>query len=181
MRHSGSSWKLSVSTEYPVDTSRITPKKIDFADSVKLNKVPRTGFKPTGHKMFQWQKDFPGALRPISFEQKTSFKFRLVENTDFVFEIARYDVYGDPKDENLPVYTSWAATVWNTGWDATLAENSDLGIGQSASWSPEHTRFFPGHGDSTEEGLSPGVMKFLSTMQKLTDFLDDLKGKPSNL
>ena len=50
--------------------------------------------------------DFPGAIHPRSFEQKTSYKYRLVHNNNHIFEIARYDVHGDPKDENTPVHTS---------------------------------------------------------------------------
>ena len=71
-------------------------------------------------------------MRPRSFEQKTSYKYRLVHNNAYVFEIARYDVYGDPKDENIPVHTSWTASLYNREWDSTLAGNSELDIGSVA-------------------------------------------------
>ena len=74
--------------------------------SVKLKKIPPGPLKPTGHKMFRWKKDFPGVMRPRSFEQKTSYRYRLVHNNDYIFEIARYDVYGTletstDSDENM--------------------------------------------------------------------------------
>ena len=78
----------------------------NVTNSIKLKNIPPGPLKPTGHKMFRWKKDFPGVIRPRSFEQKTSYKYRLIHNNDHVFEIARYDVYGDPKDENTPVHTS---------------------------------------------------------------------------
>ena len=45
------------------------------------------------------------------------------------FEIARYDVYGNHKDEDTPTHTSWAATLYNREWDSTLAGSSQSDIG----------------------------------------------------
>ena len=173
----GSSWMLHILKENMADKSHITPRMEEFANSVTLKKISPGLLKPTGHKMFRW-KDFPGAMRPRSFEQKTSYKYRLVHNNDYVFEIARYDVYGDAKDENMPVHTSWAATLYNREWDSTLAGNSELGIGQSADWNPRLATFFPGHVSSADKGLDPGVVEFLSTVEMVTAFVDDLKEAP---
>lgn len=173
----GSSWMLHILNENTIDKSRITPRMEEFANSVTLKKISAGPLKPTGRKMFQW-KDFAGAMRPKSFEQKTSYKYRLVHNNDYVFEIARYDVYGNPRDEDTPVHTSWAAILYNREWDSTLAGNSELGIGQSADWNSRLATFFPGHGSSADIRLDPGVVDFLSTVEMVTAFADDLKQAP---
>ena len=177
----GSSWMLHIMNENSVDKSRITPRMEEFANSVTLKKSPPGSLKPTGHKMFQWRKDVYGAMVPTSFEQKTSYKYRLKDNTEYVFEIARYDVYGNPNDENTPVYTSWAATLYNCEWDATLAGSSELGIGQSAEWNPRLATFFPAHGSSVDKGPDSGFVKFLSIVDMVTAFADSLKKEAPHL
>ena len=172
---------LHVLNENTIDKSRITPRMEEFANSVTLKKIPPGPLKPTGHKMFRWKKDFPGVMRPRSFEQKTSYRYRLVHNNDYIFEIARYDVYGDPEDENTPVHTSWAATLHNREWDSTLAGNPELSIGQSADWNPSLATFFPGHSPSADRGPDPGVVDFLSTVEMVTAFADDLKKEAPHL
>ena len=177
----GSSWMLHILNENARDKSHITPRMEEFANSVTLKKSPPGPLKPTGDKMFQWSKNVYGAMVPRSFEQKTSYKYRLKHNTEYVFEIARYDIYGDPKDENTPVHSSWAATLYNREWDATLAGNSELDIGQSADWNPRLATFFPARGPSVDKGPDPGVVKFLSIVEMVTAFADSLKKEAPHL
>ena len=171
---------LHVLNENTIDKSRITPQMEEFANSVTLKKIPPGPLKPSGEKLFGWKKNFPGVMRPKSFEQKTSYRYRLIHNNDYVFELARYDVYGDPKDEGLPVHTSWAASLYNREWDSTLAGNAELSIGQSADWNPGLRTFFPSHG-SADKGPDPGVVDFLSTVEMVTAFTDDLKKEAPHL
>ena len=177
----GSSWMLHILNENTMEKSRITSRMEEFANSVMLKKSPPGPLKPTGHKMFQWRKEVYGAMVPKSFEQKTSYKYRLKDDTDYIFEIARYDVYGNPRDENTPVHTSWAATLYNREWDATLAGSSELGIGQSAKWDPRLATFFPAHGSSVDKGPDPGLVKFLSTVDMVTAFTDSLRKEAPHL
>jgi len=151
-----------------------------FADSVKLRKLPKNKVASTGEKIFQWEKDLPGSMRPVAFQQKTSFKYRLVHNLDWTFEIARYDIYGDLKDENVPTKTCWAATMWNTEWDSTLAANAGLGIGEAANWDPDLSTFFPASEKAAvTQGIDPGVLGFLRSVQIITSFLDGIKEGPA--
>ena len=172
---------LHAFTENTIDTSRVTPKMKEFADSVRLIKSAKAGFEPTGQRLFRWERDLPGTLRPTTFEQKTSYQYRMVHNTDIVFEIARYDVYADTEDENRTVHSSWAANLSNINWDSTLAGNSDLGLGQSAAWEPELSTFFPGYGTAADKGTDQGLFDFLNTVQKATNFIDDIKSEPPHL
>jgi len=153
-----------------------------FADSVKLKKLPKNKIALTGEKIFQWEKDMPGTMLPITFQQKASFKYRLVHDVDWVFEISRYDTYGNPKDEKMPTQTCWAATMWNTEWNSTLATNSALEIGQVANWNPSLTTFFPSTSGKAKatQGVDPGVMGFLKSVQIITTFLDGIKKGSQN-
>lgn len=181
VRLDGASWKLLASTENTIDPTRIQPKMTAFADSVKLRKMPKSKVAYSGEKVFQWEKDLPGTMLPTTFEQKTSFKYRLIHDVDWVFEISRYDTYGNPKDVNVPVKTCWAASMWNTEWDSTLAANAGLGIGEAATWEPNLATFFPSTNEKAPatRGVDPGVMAFLKNVKVVTEFLDGIKKEVS--
>ena len=150
----------------------------EFAESVKLAKIPRTKTELTGQKVFTWKKDFPGSMQPSAFQQKTALRYRLAHNPEWEFEIARYDNYGNPKSENVPVETNWGATLYNVDWDAILTRNSTLGIGETAEWSPKLETFFPsrpGTADRGAEGTDPGVTDFLQIVDTVAKFIDSLK------
>ena len=94
-----------------------------------------------------------------------------------MFEIARYDTFGGPKDEKVPVNTHWAATLWNTDWDSILTANAGLDIGQSATWDPKLATFFPRPTCEAphDQEFEPGVLDFLEIVRTITNFLDGLK------
>lgn len=179
--NSGASWKLQVSTEHNLDAARIDHKMTTFADSIKLKKIPKAGTELTGRKIFEWEEDLPGNLKPSVFEQKTALRYRLVHSSQWVFEIARYDSYGDPENPDTPMTTHWGATMWNTEWDITLSANAGLGIGESADWDAKLETFFPSDSHSKNQDVNPGVMEFLQKVQMVTDFLDDIKKTPLDL
>lgn len=150
-----------------------------FANSVKLSKIPRTRTELTGQKVFTWEKDHPGVIQPSAFQQKTALKYRLAHQPTWEFEIARYDHYGDPKNENVPVETNWGATLSNTNWDSTLTANSTLGIGEAAPWEPNLKTFFPPRPDPADmegvQGADPGVTEFFENVEVVTKLIDSIK------
>ena len=151
----------------------------EFAESVKLAKIPRTKTELTGHKVFTWKKDLPSTMQPSAFQQKTALRYRLNHHPEWEFEIARYDSYGNPKSENVPVETNWGATLFNTNWDSILTANSTLGIGETGRWSPKLETFFPSRSWTADvegvEGTDPGVMEFLQIVDTVLKFIDSLK------
>ena len=177
---SGSSWKLLVFSENTVDATRTTPQMTGFAASVKLKKqqVAQTGL--TGEKVFQWDKR-SGSLLVTSFQQKTSLRFRMVRNMDYMIEIARYDSYASPEDDR-PQKTNWTASLWNTEWDTELMANGSLEIGESADWDPRIGTFFPDpYGKSSiPGGDSEGLKEFLQIVRDVADFLDEIRGKSAH-
>lgn len=174
IRKRGPSWKLRASSENYLDSARITPKMVQFMDSVTLKKAPNTTIELSGEKVFHWGES-PDCMRVMIFLQKTSLRFRLVKNMDFMLEIARYDTYGD-QEGNVSVHTDWGATLSNSEWDAALMANGNLGIGQSANWDPRLRTFFPSQSVvSTDQGVDEGVMDFLNIVREVNGFLNDLK------
>ena len=164
-----------------MDSSRISSQMTDFAKTVKLSKIPGTKTELTGHRVFTWKKGYLGVMEPTAFEQKTALRYRLAHQSEWELEIARYDSYGDPKKENVPVETNWGATLHNTYWDSVLTANSTLGIGEAAPWDPMLDTFFPSPSSSGTvdmrgvEGLHPGVTEFLKNVEVVTKFLDSIK------
>ncbi len=149
-----------------------------FMESVKLSKIPKTRIELTGQRVFTWE-NLP--MQPSAFQQKTALRYRLAHQSEWEFEIARYDNYGDPKNENVPVETNWGASLYNTRWDSTLMANSALGIGEAARWNPELETFFPspsrpGTADLEEvNGADPGVTEFFKDVEVVTKFIDGIK------
>ncbi len=151
----------------------------EFAESVKLSKIPRTRTELTGQRVFTWNKDLPGIIQPSAFLQKTALRYRLAQHQNWEFEIARYDSYGNPKSENVPVETHWGATLYDTNSDSVLTANSTLGIGEAAEWSPKLDTFFPSMPSTADmagvEGTDPGVMELLKVVETVSKFIDSIK------
>ena len=147
-----------------------------FAESVKLSKIPKTRTELTGQRVFTWEKDLPSVMQPTAFQQKTALRYRLAKQSEWEFEIARYDAYGGQKNENLPIETNWGASLWSTNWDSILTANSTLGIGEAAKWSPNLETFFPSRPGTVDmEGVDPGVTEFFQNVEVVTKFLDSIK------
>ena len=151
----------------------------EFAEGVKIAKVPRTKTELTGQKVFTWNRDLPGSMQPSAFQQKTALRYRLTHHPEWEFEIARYDNYGNPKSENVPVETNWGATLHNTSWDSILTANSTLGIGETGGWEPKLETFFPSRSGTADmegvEGRNPGVTEFFGTVETVSRFIDSIK------
>ena len=121
-------------------------------------------------------------MQPSAFQQKTALRYRLADQPEWCFEIARYDSYGDPKNVNVPVETNWGATLYNTNWDSVLTANSTLGIGEAARWEPKLETFFPSRpGTADMEEGDPGVTEFVKTVEVVTKFIDSIKKEKPHL
>ena len=197
----GPSWKLSASTENTIDPSRTTPKMTAFANSVTMKKGPKENVELTGESVFEWDKS-AGSMLVVAFQQKTSLRFRLVRNMDYMIEFARYDTYDVPKpalqsltnqlmkksqisqppivrDQDPSQRTDWGATLWKSSWDDQFVPNTTLGIGQQAYWDPKIEAWFPdpvGAPASAREGeVSKGVKEFLEIVGEVNGFLSEIK------
>ncbi|MCJ1269168.1 hypothetical protein MMC22_009057 [Lobaria immixta] len=176
--HGGISWEFQVSTSQALDASRITPMMTAFVDSVKF-KLPPKDERPkiwdSALKVFTWT----SSMSVSSFEQKTSLRYRIVDNSDWMFEFARYDDYGGSipgAPMSSSPSTSWGATFWNSEWDRALGQNASLKIGEAAKWDPKLDKFFPGTrrtgGDPRE---SAGLKLFLAKTKAIAELLDGSK------
>ncbi len=172
----GSSWKLRASTENHIEPARISPKMVEFMESIKLKRGPNTTIELSGDKVFDWDRN-PGCILVTAFQQKTSLRFRLVRNMDYILEISRYDTYGRQGEEKKTTQTNWGATLWNTEWDAELMANGSLGIGQSADWDPRLQTFFPAQsGVSDPQVVDQGILEFLKIVGDVNEFLNGIMG-----
>lgn len=175
MIHSGLSWELKISTNNNLDTSRITPDMTNFVQKVAPNVPP--GAKPqlSGTRVFTWSPTLPS----ITFEQKTALRYRLLNNSAWVFEFARYDTYESTArgTATTPKDTYWGATFWNSEWDRILGENANLGIGEAARWNRNMNTFFSPNFRSASTGPDAGLRDFLSNMKSIVELLDMMRTK----
>lgn len=142
-----------------------------FAAGVKFNAPKGNKTEISGAKVFTWT-----PFLPVSrFEQKTSLRYRLVDNNDWMFEFARYDCY-DSLTPGLPTSTSWGASFWNSEWDRLLGQNAALKIGRAAIWDPQLETFFPRSrrtSDDPTEAL--GLRQFLGNTKAIVEILDGIQ------
>ena len=170
----GISWEFQVSSFSTLDSSRITPVMTKFVNSIRF-KPPPNDIKPTasGHRVFTWTSTLPVFI----FEQKTALRYRMIDNSDWVFEFARYDTYSGAVD-STPTGTHWGGTFWNSEWDRVLGINANLEIGKEAPWAAELETFFPsGHQPpiSGGEGDGKGLKQFLAYTKAIVELLDGMK------
>lgn len=143
-----------------------------FRKNIKTKQFPK-GSKPdiSGLKVFSWNPGLPIS----SFEQKTSLRYRLVNNSDWMFEFARYDQYGG-ENPLIPTSTSWGATFWNSEWDRTLGKNADLKIGDPAKWDPQLDTFFPRSRSTLRDSKeAAGFRQFLANTRAIVELLDGVQ------
>lgn len=146
---------------------------IAFADSIRF-KVVAESIKDaiSGQKVFSWN---TSALLISSFEQKTSLRYRIVDNCDWMFEFARYDQFGG-KDPVAPTSTSWGATFWNSEWDRTLGANASLKIGEEPNWNPQLDTFFPNNPLTSDDSReAAGLREFLGNTKAIVELLDGIQ------
>lgn len=144
----------------------------DFIKSIKYNRAAkRANPVLTGQKVFSWGT----SLKILSFEQKTSLRYRIANRENWLFEFGRYDTF-EKSTGNAPVSTHWGATMWNSDWDRILGYNTDLEIGQPANWTPTLDTFFPAnpHTPDRVDELT-GYRQFLENMKVVVGFLDRMK------
>lgn len=143
-----------------------------FIKSIKYDRAAKSANPVlTGQKVFIWET----SLNILSFEQKTSLRYRITNREHWTFEVGRYDTF-EGSAGNEPASTHWGATLWNTDWDRILSSNTDLKIGQPANWTPTLSTFFPANPDtldSTDELI--GYRQFLENMKIVVGFLDQIK------
>ena len=140
-----------------------------FISSVRFNPPP-VGTNPGAApiKCFNWTN---GGLRVLSFEQKTSFRYRIRNQNQWMFEFSRYDLYPGNLHGASPK-TQWGATFWNSEWDRVLKENSKAEIGNGANWDPEVETFFPSH-DAAGKADAQGLKEFLERTKTIAEVLDE--------
>ncbi|KAI4258248.1 MAG: hypothetical protein LQ352_001301 [Teloschistes flavicans] len=153
------------------DSNRITPQMQDFTDSVAFRKPPPT-VNPalSGYRVFTTSHE----LRIVGMEQKSTFRYSLKAQPQFIFELTRYDEYnGD--NPWLPSSTQWAAIFYDRGWDEKLGENAKLGVGEAASWTPQVEPFFKHSIGSATRSSEEGFTDFLLHMESIMNFIDGLR------
>lgn len=157
-----------------LDTARITPTMDEFISTVEFNPPP-PGAKPDAdpHRCFTWK---AGGLRVSSFEQKTSLRYRIRDESRWMFEFSRYDLYRGHFVTAKPT-TQWGATFWNSEWDRVFKENSKAAIGNEANWEPQVKTFFPAR-QGTED--ADGLRAFLQRTKTIAEVLDGMAAEDSS-
>lgn len=143
-----------------------------FIKSIKYNReVKGANTLLTGQNVFTWDT----SLKILSFEQKTSLRYRIANRENWLFEFGRYDTF-ESSAGNEPTSTHWGATMWNSDWDRILGYNTDLEIGQPANWTPTLDTFFPANPHTLESADElTGYRQFLENMKIIVGFLDRMK------
>ncbi|KAJ9291149.1 hypothetical protein DTO280E4_4412 [Paecilomyces variotii] len=127
---------------------------------------------------------FPPTAPVSRFVEKTALRYRL-KGTNYILEIARYDEYrrtgiqfsqGQVQISNPgPIlnapFTTWGASIFGLDWDNLLGEHANMGVGHSASWSPNLKTFFPPKAKTNPTDTSSGFWEFVNLVKDVAELL----------
>ncbi|KAL1885590.1 hypothetical protein Plec18167_001085 [Paecilomyces lecythidis] len=127
---------------------------------------------------------FPSNAPVSRFVEKTALRYRL-KGTKYILEVARYDEYrragiqfsqGQVQISNPgPVldvpFTTWGASIFGLDWDNLLGEHANMGVGHSASWSPNLKTFFPSKAKTNPTDTTSGFWEFMNLVKDVAELL----------
>ncbi|KAL2858329.1 hypothetical protein BJX68DRAFT_262857 [Aspergillus pseudodeflectus] len=177
-------------------------KSLDFHDTASIN----TALKRFSHTIgFQHTENmgdisaeperkviFPADAPVSRFIEKTALRYSL-KDTDYIFEIARYDEYRrvdlavHPGQTGTTItggisktpFTTWGASIFGTNWDNLLGGHANLPVGQAARYSPSLSTFFPSKESSTEiEDEAKGFWEFIDLVKQAAELLGPTQPSP---
>ena len=171
--HRAPSWELRVSLKHSLDDSKIDPRMREFASTVHPKHHDISRLCLSSEPLMIYGTQSPGSIKPSTFEQKISFRYRLVGAPQWIFEIAKYDTFGN--QSRGPIKSTWRAKMWNDDWDTEVASNSNLEIGQYARWFPGIRTFFPNIDNKRIDGVEAGIVEFEQRVQRVNQLLQDIQ------
>lgn len=114
--------------------------------------------------------------------EKSAIRYR-IRDTNYIFEIARYDEYKRQKFSfqmgamtgggisEVP-FTTWGASVFEGNWDNLLGGHANLPSGQSAKYAPNLATFFPCIAASPAlDDQDKGFWEFVDLVKRVADLL----------
>ncbi|MCJ1405380.1 hypothetical protein MMC11_008608 [Xylographa trunciseda] len=170
-------WKTQISANNKIDEGKVDIEVCRFAAAITALRSSNTT-RPKGHAELMFgvprKADFPEVRH--YFQQKTTWRYRLVANTAYVFEITRYDKFHFAENISAstsrePITTQWGFSLWCVAWKEKLVSNMNCKPGFEVSWKPTIGNFFPPNRRSTSTGPHSGFDDYLHNLQAVVDFL----------
>ena len=159
---SGLSWSLK-SSLCPI-SKPVSEEQRNFAQSVKIAQV----FRPWSSKNGTLKFDFPSARVLRSFTQKTVWRFRLTDNSQYsldVIKAERFDITPiKPGNHRRLLESHWRVEIQNERWTALARP-----LPQGSSSGLKVSDIFPDNGKAYDIDLS--LESFVDTMRQIVDTL----------
>ena len=157
---------------------------VDASSDRSLDPVLKPFEKGVGFSSSITLRDSTAAPKPIfkflysplleSFTQKSSFRFRVKRNPNYILDFSIYNSFR--AHDGKYISTRWAVTVYHQCWDEILIKNSALRRGAKAGWKPSLEQFFPCTRNATTRYQHAGFTELVEIAQSITELLDGMKG-----
>ncbi|KAK2750342.1 hypothetical protein FQN57_003822 [Myotisia sp. PD_48] len=175
-----SDWELEIKALEFQEPASIEQSLREFSHSIEFSPGELSDFCAEGRRRVQFSNLVPVAR----IVEKSVLRYR-VKNTDYVFELARYDEYQRVENTEahsllaipqpnvmaeVPVST-WGASMFDFEWDNQLGLHANFRIGHNANWSPTLKTFFPCPEGADPADLRSGFHRFLVLVKKVAALL----------
>ena len=177
-----SAWQFDIlASSQVIDEIKLSPQLLAFSLNLAID--PDAAAKTRRNETFV---RFNPYANLTSFQQRTSYQYTLF-NSDYTLELSRFqDRTYHSRDKGFPTTTvsepRWSLTVYRKAWDAMLAGNERLPVGERADWLHDVATWFPqdiGPGSTEVDERRPGQgwMQLLEKLGRVEGMVREVKEK----
>ncbi|KAK0336127.1 hypothetical protein LTR02_014099 [Friedmanniomyces endolithicus] len=177
-----SAWQFDIlASSQVIDEIKLSPQLLAFSLNLAID--PDAAAKTRRNETFV---RFNPYANLTSFQQRTSYQYTLF-NSDYTLELSRFqDRTYHSRDKGFPTTTvsepRWSLTVYRKAWDAMLAGNERLPVGERADWLHDVATWFPqdiGPGSTEVDERRPGQgwMQLLEKLGRIEGIVGEVKEK----
>ncbi|KAK1062854.1 hypothetical protein LTR74_009934 [Friedmanniomyces endolithicus] len=177
-----SAWQFDIlASSQVIDETKLSPQLLAFSLNLAID--PDAAAKTRRNETFV---RFNPYANLTSFQQRTSYQYTLFDS-DYTLELSRFqDRTYSSRDKGFPTATvsepRWSLTVYRKAWDAMLAGNERLPVGERADWLHDVATWFPqdiGPGSTEVDERRPGQgwMQLLEKLGRIEGIVGEVKEK----
>ncbi|KAK0850394.1 hypothetical protein LTS16_009585 [Friedmanniomyces endolithicus] len=177
-----SAWQFDIlASSQVIDETKLSPQLLAFSRNLTID--PDAALKAAKNETFVRFNPFANLT---SFQQRTSYQYTLF-NSDYTLELSRFqDRTYQSRDKGFPTTVisepRWSLTVFRKAWDAMLAGNERLPVGERADWLHDVATWFPqdvgpGSAEVDEKRSGQGWMQLLEKLGRVEGMVREVKEK----
>ncbi|KAK0273854.1 hypothetical protein LTR35_011980 [Friedmanniomyces endolithicus] len=177
-----SAWQFDIlASSQVIDETKLSPQLLAFSRNLTID--PDAAAKAAKNETFVRFNPFANLT---SFQQRTSYQYTIF-NSDYTLELSRFqDRTYQSRDKGFATTITseprWSLIVFRKAWDAMLAGNERLPVGERADWLHDLATWFPqdvgpGSAEVDEKRPGQGWMQLLEKLGRVEGMVREVREK----